>query len=64
MTGRIGEMLIILLIIFVIFGAGKLPKVMLELGKGLRYFNNGLNKYSFSKIKNRSIKKKSKNNYN
>ena len=35
MSGRFGELLLILLIVFVLFGAGKLPKVMSELGKGL-----------------------------
>ena len=42
MTGRIGELLLILLIIFVLFGAGKLPKVMGELGKGLKSLKKGM----------------------
>ncbi len=42
MTGRFGELLLILLIVFVLFGAGKLPKVMSELGKGLRSFRKGM----------------------
>lgn len=36
------ELLIILVIVFVIFGAGKLPKVMGEMGKGLRSFRDGI----------------------
>ncbi|WPX95967.1 twin-arginine translocase TatA/TatE family subunit [Candidatus Bandiella euplotis] len=42
MSGRFGELLLILLIVFVLFGAGKLPKVMSELGKGIRYFRKGI----------------------
>ena len=41
MFGRFGELFLILLIVFVLFGAGKLPKVMSELGKGLRSFKKG-----------------------
>ncbi|MGI4775876.1 MAG: twin-arginine translocase TatA/TatE family subunit [Janthinobacterium lividum] len=37
------HLLIILLIILVLFGAGKLPQVMADLGKGLRAFKSGLN---------------------
>lgn len=36
------ELLIILVIVFVIFGAGKLPKVMGDMGKGLRSFRDGM----------------------
>lgn len=36
MSGRLGELLVILAIVFVFFGAGKLPKVMSEFGRGLR----------------------------
>lgn len=39
----IGQLLIILLIILVLFGAGKLPQVMSELGKGLKSFKSGMN---------------------
>ncbi|MBP6986399.1 MAG: twin-arginine translocase TatA/TatE family subunit [Alphaproteobacteria bacterium] len=39
----IGQILIILVIVLVIFGAGKLPRVMSDLGKGLRSFKEGLN---------------------
>ncbi len=42
MSGRFGELLLILLIVFVLFGAGKLPKVMSELGKGIRSFRKGI----------------------
>ena len=37
------HLLVILLIILVLFGAGKLPQVMADLGKGLKAFKNSLN---------------------
>ena len=46
MSGRFGELILILLIVFVLFGAGKLPKVMGELGKGLRSFRKGVDEKS------------------
>lgn len=36
------EILVILVILLVIFGAGKLPKVMGDLGKGIRSFKSNL----------------------
>ena len=36
------QLLIILLIILLLFGAGKLPKVMSELGKGLKSFKSSM----------------------
>jgi sec-independent protein translocase protein TatA len=36
------ELVIILAIVLIIFGAGKLPNVMGELGKGLRNFRKGI----------------------
>ena len=40
MFGKLGvtELLIILVIVLLIFGAGKIPEVMGSLGKGLREF--------------------------
>jgi len=37
------QLLIILLIILLLFGAGKLPSVMSDLGKGLKAFKDGMN---------------------
>ena len=37
------QIFLILLIILIIFGAGKLPKVMGELGKGLKNFKKEIN---------------------
>lgn len=36
------KLLIILVIVFVIFGAGKLPQVMGDIGKGIRSLKEGL----------------------
>ena len=44
MSGRFGELLLILLIILILFGAGKLPHVMGEMGKGIRAFKNSIGK--------------------
>jgi len=37
------ELMIILVLVMVIFGAGKLPQVGSALGKGIRNFKNGMN---------------------
>jgi len=37
-----GHLLVILIIVFVLFGAGKLPKVMGDIGKGIRSLKEGL----------------------
>lgn len=37
-----GHILVVLLLVLVLFGAGKLPQVMGDLGKGLRNFRDGL----------------------
>ncbi|MCF8494001.1 MAG: twin-arginine translocase TatA/TatE family subunit [Rickettsiaceae bacterium] len=36
------QLVVILLIILLLFGAGKLPQVMSELGKGLKAFKSSL----------------------
>lgn len=36
------KLLLILIIVFVIFGAGKLPQVMGDIGKGIRSLKEGL----------------------
>lgn len=36
------HILLVLIVILVLFGAGKLPSVMGDLGKGLRNFKDGL----------------------
>jgi sec-independent protein translocase protein TatA len=37
-----GQILLILIVVFVLFGAGKLPSVMADLAKGIRAFKKGL----------------------
>lgn len=37
------QLLIILLIVLLLFGAGKLPNVMSDLGKGLKSFKSAMN---------------------
>jgi sec-independent protein translocase protein TatA len=37
-----GELLLILVIVFVLFGAGKLPQVMGDIGKGIKSLKKGL----------------------
>ncbi|MBF0434677.1 MAG: twin-arginine translocase TatA/TatE family subunit [Magnetococcales bacterium] len=37
------ELFIILMIVLVVFGAGKLPKVMGDLGKGVKSFKEAMN---------------------
>ncbi|NBX73660.1 MAG: twin-arginine translocase TatA/TatE family subunit [Alphaproteobacteria bacterium] len=38
----IWHVLVLLAVVLVIFGAGKLPKVMGDLGKGIRHFKDGM----------------------
>lgn len=40
------EIGLILVIVLIIFGAGKLPKVMKDLGKGVKSFKEGVNDLS------------------
>jgi sec-independent protein translocase protein TatA len=42
MSPSIFQLLLVVLVIFVLFGAGKLPKVMGDLGKGIRNLKDGL----------------------
>ncbi len=53
MSVGIGELLLILVIVFVLFGAGKLPQVMGEIGKGIKGLKKGLK--DDEKIKNDSL---------
>ena len=38
----LGELLVVLVIVLVVFGAGRLPEVMGSLGKGVQAFKRGL----------------------
>jgi len=65
MSIGIGELLLILVIVFVLFGAGKLPQVMNDIGKGIKGLKKGLkdeeknleNKNESTKSENTSITK-------
>ncbi len=48
---RFGELALIVLIVLVIFGAGKLPNVLGDLGRGMRAFKDGLKDDDKSKDK-------------
>lgn len=39
----IWHILVVLVVVLIVFGAGKLPNVMGDLGKGIRSFKAGLN---------------------
>lgn len=38
----LSHLLIVMLIVLILFGAGKLPRVMADLAKGVKAFKNGL----------------------
>ncbi len=38
----IGELLVVLVIVLVVFGAGRLPEVMGSFGKGIQEFKRGM----------------------
>lgn len=42
MSFGIKEILIILVVVFVIFGAGRLPRMMEDVAKGIKSFRKGL----------------------
>lgn len=51
------ELLIILLIVLVLFGAGKLPRVMADFGKGIKSFKEGMNGNAEDDIEDKPVKK-------
>ncbi len=56
------ELLIILVLVMIIFGAGKLPQVGSALGKGLRNFKKGVNDADEEEIEEAEVEKISENN--
>jgi sec-independent protein translocase protein TatA len=65
MQGRIGELLLVLLIFFLLFGAGKLPNVMKEIGKGLKTLKKGLdNDEEESNVKRKTTSDSNNNSKN
>ena len=51
------QLLVILLIVLILFGAGKLPKVMSDLGKGVKNFRDELNKKQDDSTKEKNDEK-------
>ena len=49
------ELVIILIIVLIIFGAGKLPEIGSALGKGIKNFKKSMNENN--EIDNQSVKK-------
>jgi sec-independent protein translocase protein TatA len=62
MFGGLGmtELLVILVIVLVIFGAGKLPEVGSALGKGIKNFKSSINDSSADKSEKNDIEDKNK----
>lgn len=56
------ELLIILVLVMVIFGAGKLPQVGEALGKGIRNFKKGVSEAQEIDLADLGDKKKSESN--
>jgi sec-independent protein translocase protein TatA len=56
MSIGIWELLLILAIVFVIFGAGKLPQVMSDLGKGIKSLKDGMKNEEKKDQKNQADK--------
>jgi len=57
MSIGVGELLLILVIVFVLFGAGKLPQVMSDIGKSVRNLKKGLKDESNKSEQDESEKK-------
>jgi sec-independent protein translocase protein TatA len=55
------ELVIILVIILIIFGAGKLPEIGSALGKGIKNFKKSMNENN--EITDQAAKNKKKNNF-
>jgi len=58
------ELLIILVLVMIIFGAGKLPQVGSSLGKGLRNFKKGMSDAEEDEIEEGKVEKISDKNGN
>ena len=57
MSLGIGELLLILLIVFVLFGAGKLPQVMSDIGKSIKSLKKGLKDEEIKKSEDKNSEK-------
>lgn len=50
------EIVLLLVGVLIVFGAGKLPKVMGDMGKGIKNFKSGLNDNSDNQIEDKPEK--------
>jgi len=64
MSIGVGELLLILVIVFVLFGAGKLPQVMNDIGKGIKGLKKGLKEEESDLNKTKNNSNPDKNNQN
>jgi len=55
MSIGVWQIVLILAIVLIIFGAGKLPRVMGDMGKGIRSFKAGINEKDDEEAGNASI---------
>ncbi len=51
MSPSISQLLLVLLLVLLLFGAGKLPKVMGDLGKGVKNLKKGLKEGDEEEVK-------------
>lgn len=58
MSVGIWQLVLILAIVFILFGAGKLPRVMGDLGKGIRSMKEGLKGEDTKSVEDKSEDKK------
>lgn len=59
MFGHFGwqEILLILLIIIILFGASRIPNIMKAMGKGVKEFKKGINSEDEKELKDKEEKK-------
>ena len=56
MSIGIWQLILVLILVFVIFGAGKLPKVMGDFGRGIRSLKKGLNENDSEPLSSKDVK--------
>ncbi len=58
----IWQVLIVAVLIFVIFGAGRLPRIMEDIAKGIKSFKKGMNEENSSSQTNEASTEQSSDN--
>ncbi len=64
MSLGVTELVLILIIVFVIFGAGKLPNVMKDVGKSIKNLKDGIKESDSKDVPIKKLKKITPNNIN